>query len=391
MIMKSSPFEFANRLWAFLREELSDQEAEQLQDVVKEYPEIGELMNDLEDKNKISKELAVLEVFDTEKALRKLYLRSGVKRHRLHWFGVIGTVAALVVLISTIFILYRYDEPESDLSLVENRVGGFARVLLQTADGQIYGLDTLVTSIVNQQEVTFDNGEGILNVSEGGSDGLKNQPERKNIVQVPYGGTYILRLQDSTRVYLNSGSSLEFPSLFAKSERRVKISGEVYFEVTHDDKRPFIIEVEDAQIRVLGTSFNVKAYPEEEHIYTTLVEGKVGFTEDSGENRILTPGQQLIFEKRNGKMFVVPVNTQLYTAWKDGLFWFQDTALEDILKIVGRWYDLEIFYVNPEVKDIQYSGKMRMYSAVEDILRKFEKSGEVYFSLKGRTLTVYRK
>ena len=85
------------------------------------------------------------------------------------------------------------------------------------------------------------------------------------------------------------------------------------------------------------------------------------------------------------------VDTRLYTAWKDGLFWFQDMPLEEILKMVGRWFDMEIVYLNPEIKNMRFSGKMKMYSSVEDILRKFEKSNEIAFQRKDNALMVYRK
>lgn len=387
--MKNNPFEFADRLWGFFRQEIPEKEAETVRAEIENSPEIKRLVEDLKNKDKIGEELAVLGSFDTERALRKIHSRNSRLRYPYRHFW--GAVAAVLVLLGSVLWFYKYEVSEPSLPLVEHRAGGFARVLLQTADGEVYGLDTLVKAVVNHRDITFDNGDGVLNVNKMISAAQENKPQGNNVVVVPYGGTYILKLQDSTRVYLNSGSRLEFPSQFAKSERRVKMSGEVYFEVTHNEKRPFIIEVENTEIRVLGTSFNVKAYPEESFIYATLVEGKIGFTKDGGSDRILTPGQQLVFGKQREDLVVQAVNTQLYTAWKDGLFWFRDLSLEDILKIVGRWYDLEIFYVNPEVKDVRYSGKMKMYSAVEDILRKFEKSDEVYFTLKGRTLTVYRK
>ncbi|MDE6452460.1 MAG: DUF4974 domain-containing protein [Odoribacter sp.] len=387
--MRKNPFKTADILWKYLRQELPEQESERFGAYIERIPSLKAIHKELQNKEDIEKELDKFALFDTEKALEKIHRRHryiNTRRFRIRYAGIAAAVAALLgtaVLFPT--------QPEKPTATANGEITAkTVRVVLKTAGGQIYGLDTLSKTVREGQKVAFDNHSGILNVAAlSKEETMPDSPD--NTVEVPCGGTYILCLQDSTKVYLNSGSRLEFPSRFANNERKVKITGEAFFEVVHHADWPFVIELPNGQIRVWGTSFNVKAYPEEEMIFTTLIEGKVSFRQDDRTDLFLQPGEQLSYHKSGGQTELRKVDTRLYTAWKDGLFWFHDMALEDILKIISRWFDIEILYLNPEIKTVHFSGKMKMYSSIEDILRKFEKSNEVAFQLKGRTLTVYRK
>lgn len=388
--MEKNPFEMTRLLWKFLLRELPKQEEVEFEENIERIPALQAIYEELQDKEETEKALSVFAGFDTEKALKKVH-----RRHRsmaFLRFRYVGIAAAVCVLLGTaVFWASRYErmtEITDERMIAERNV----RIVLKTAGGQVYGLDTLSTTIEEGQHVVFANRSGMLNVAELAGDGeVTAEDVQDNVVEVPYGGTYILCLQDSTRVYLNSGSCLEFPSRFASDERRVKISGEAFFEVKHHTEWPFVVSLPEGQIQVWGTSFNVKAYPEEEMIFTTLVEGKVSFHREAGKEMYLQPGEQLGYHKSGGQMALRRVDTRLYTAWKDGLFWFQDMPLEEILKMVGRWFDMEIVYLNPEIKNMRFSGKMKMYSSVEDILRKFEKSNEIAFQRKDNALMVYRK
>ena len=196
-------------------------------------------------------------------------------------------------------------------------------------------------------------------------------------------------LRDGSEVWLRSGTQMRIPKSFSPQNRSVAIEGEAFFSVKKDSVSPFVVRAEDLYVKVLGTSFNVKAYGEDPGIYTTLVEGRVAILHEGKAACELKPGEQSYYNKEVGNVTVREVETDVYTAWKDGMFYFKDMPLGEILKTVARWYDLEVFYVNAGVQGIQYSGKMPMYSSVEDVLRKFEISGDARFVLKGRTLTVY--
>src|SRR5690606_15433617 len=166
----------------------------------------------------------------------------------------------------------------------------------------------------------------------------------QHVLSVPRGGEYRLVLPDGTRVWLNSASEIRYPPKFMGAERLVSIRGEVYFEVAKDSKRPFIVEVADTRIKVLGTAFNVSAYAGDPLMSTTLIEGTIQ-VEHGARNRVLIPGE-LACISPNGDLRVQKTNINSAIAWKNGLFHFEDASLEEIMTRVARWYDIHVTYEN---------------------------------------------
>ena len=153
-----------------------------------------------------------------------------------------------------------------------------------------------------------------------------------------------VRLPDGSIVYLNAASSLTYPTSFAKLKRRnVSLSGEGYFEVAKDKAHPFVVKTANQEVEVLGTHFNINAYPEQATSKTTLVEGKVAIS-DKQKHFILSPNEQAV--TTSGKTHVKHVNADNYTAWRDGKFSFDDKTFEETMSEIGRWYDLDIVYEN---------------------------------------------
>ena len=208
-----------------------------------------------------------------------------------------------------------------------------------------------------------------------------------NTIQVPRGGEYSLTLADGTRVWLNSQSSLRFPVAFRGEERRVQLTGEAYFEVTPGRKR-FIVETKSVAVRVLGTAFDVNAYEDETVIRTTLVRGKVEILAGGKEACVLQPGQQSVVERATGKTGVLQVNTSLYTQWKDGRFVFRDHTLEDIMRTLARWYDMEYEFVDPGLQQQRFYGVINRFEDVKGLLAQFEKTGKVKFEYEGNRVII---
>ena len=152
--------------------------------------------------------------------------------------------------------------------------------------------------------------------------GEKGVQVEYHTIRVPRGGEYNLQLADGTKVYLNAGSSLRYPVRFTGKRREVTLSGEGYFEVAKDSTQPFVVRAGDVDVRVLGTAFNVNAYPEKETVATTLVEGRVQVNYKTGQ-QVIQPGMQLVYDKQNGKVDVSVVDTEVYTSWKDGYYYFK--------------------------------------------------------------------
>lgn len=386
-----NPFKFARELLRYTRGELSKEEEVGIEGVLSEMKGMRELSEELKERERIEKEIRLIEKFDTEKALSKIReKRKGRKLSFIPWVA-----AASVILIGgvSVFLLQEQKKEAGNLPVAERVEPGKATVTLEMASGLKYRLDTLSAVVRNNRaNVDFKNGDGVLKIQEQDADAKKQVTEQDyNTITVPYGGTYSIELCDGTKVYLNSGTVLEFPSRFSGSQREVKLKGEAYFEVARDERKPFIVNVNEMSVKVLGTSFNVKSYVDEPGVYTTLVNGSVAIVRDGQPEKVIKPGEQAYYNKGVGTLSVTEVDVAEFTAWKDGMFYFKDITLEEILRIVSRWYDLDVFYMNQGARSVVYSGKLPMYSSVEDVLRKFELSGEVRFELKGRTLTVLDK
>lgn len=205
----------------------------------------------------------------------------------------------------------------------------------------------------------------------------------KSWIVVPRGGEYQLILPDGTKVWLNSDSKLEFPNTFVGDERRVKLAGEAYFEVAKNKAKPFRVEVDRVEVVVLGTSFNIHAY--DEAVKTTLVEGAVKLNV-AGKAYSLSPGFEANVDQGGVKIVKSDVYEQI--AWKDGRFVFREKRLEEVMSILSRWYDFEIFYQNAAVKDLHFTGNIPRHATINEVLKFLERTHLVHFSVVGRTVIV---
>ncbi|MGE0078273.1 MAG: FecR family protein [Bacteroidales bacterium] len=213
-----------------------------------------------------------------------------------------------------------------------------------------------------------------------------------NRVSIPRGGEYQLTLPDGTKVWLNAGSVIAYPVAFNGDERRVSIKGEAYFEVasaySKDKKKlPFVVAVnQDAEVRVLGTHFNIKAYPGEGAIRTTLLEGSVEVKSiASNKSMLIQPGQQAVVDK-DGALIAKKVNTEEVIAWKNGYFYFDNASLQDVLQQLARWYDVQVLY-DGAIPDRYFTGKIRRNIYLSEALEILEFT-RVNFRIEGKTIIV---
>lgn len=188
-----------------------------------------------------------------------------------------------------------------------------------------------------------------------------------NTIYVPTGQRAQITLQDGTQVWLNAQSTLTYPSRFSRSSRNVELMGEAFFDVAKD-KKPFIVSTQEIDLQVLGTQFNVCAYPNTDYIQTELVEGLLKIVEkrDNGCSTLLKPNEQMIY--RHHKMAISPISTPNYT-WKDGIYSFQDKRLIDVIEKLQLYYDVKIIVDNPEIFNERYTGKFRQSDGIGEILR----------------------
>lgn len=295
--------------------------------------------------------------------------------------------AVLLPLCVGIFWFVSKDRPQEMRTVAVTEIEhGSAKARLELADGRHVELNRDTC-----WELEETGGTKILTIDNvvkyaGGQDSLASRSieVKYNTLIVPRGGEFALELADGTRVWLNAESRLRYPVYFTGNVRKVEMSGEVYFEVAKNEKQPFIVEVNGVAIRVLGTSFNVSAYRKE--VVTTLVEGKVRLTRGE-EHVVLSPDEQAIWS--GGDFEVKRVDARNYMLWKEGIFYFEDVDLETILDDMARWYNVNIFYVNPSLKGKKFSVEIKRYENISEILRRIEQTKRVKFEIKDRTINVY--
>ncbi len=192
-------------------------------------------------------------------------------------------------------------------------------------------------------------------------------------LHVPAGQRLRFTLEDGTSVWLNSRSTLSYPVSFAENERRVVVEGEAFFEVTKDTERPFIVSSQNVEMKVLGTTFNVYSYPETGIIRTSLLEGSllVYYKDEKKKNTLLHPNEQVTFQ--NGGMDVEQISDKGYFLWRDGIYSFYNEPLDNILRKLELYFDIEIVVKDPTIYTWEYTGKFRQRDGIDEILRIINK------------------
>lgn len=219
--------------------------------------------------------------------------------------------------------------------------------------------------------------------------GTEKQEIQYNTLTIPKGAEYHLMLSDGTVVYLNSASSLRYPVAFKGDQRKVELRGEGYFEVKRDVNKPFIVKAVDVEIKVLGTSFGIRAYEDENQVLTTLVEGSVNVRKNQSEV-LLRPSQQAVCMAGVDNIAVQVVNVEHFVGWKSGRFVFDNLRLEDIINRIQKWYDFEVFYQNDELKNLPFSVNIVKYEDFARFFKALERTESVRFEIKGKSVIVKR-
>lgn len=209
-----------------------------------------------------------------------------------------------------------------------------------------------------------------------------------NTLSVPKGCEFSLALADGTRIWVNAGSTLRYPERFAPGKREVFLSGEAYFEVARDTANPFFVKTDRMQLQVLGTSFDISAYPDDPAITTTLLTGSVSQKFESGRQTLLRPSQQSVYTVATGTARLQAADIDAVLAWKNGKFIARDERLEDILQRLSRWYDFQVVYTQPRLKDIRFHIHCERYENVMDILEQVQETYGIRFSEYNGTIYV---
>lgn len=347
------------------------------------------LVERLQDSDYVYAAIEARKRYDYRRAFERLR-RMGRRSRRL-WTLWSAAGAAASILVAVGIYLFPREEVKTEEPMVVAQLEPARKVkaVLVTADGGELSLD----------ERGFSGKEGGITLVAD-SVGLQYEAEAVmekkdtliyNTLIVPRGGVYHLTLTDGTEVWLNSDSRLRYPVNFTGDTREVFLTGEAYLNVTRNEEQPFIVTTDAGSVRVLGTEFNVKYYPEEENVAATLVTGSISFSNETVKDERLTPGHQLVFETLSGKVSVRKVNVTHYVSWREDKMAFHNEPLGDIMRILSRWFDVEVMYRDEYLKELLYTGNLDKYDDIETFLHLFELGGSAAFDTWDNMVVVRQK
>ncbi len=375
---------------------LAQQEEEELNTWKKE-PDNIDLYRDFISRNEIEKRKKFLSKIDVDVEWYRFIdsveneQMDNLRRKQTRLLTMIASSAAAIVLAVLLFTgKYSLNKPVS-ISIAEAPAiaPGTQNAQLILSNGDIIELDNYKQEIIKDHEVDINNVDGELEYKK---ISQQAQKEVKNTLRIPRGGEYKLKLSDGTTVWLNSESKLIYPIYFIGDKRIVELSGEAYFNVTSNPDKPFIVISGNQSVKVIGTCFNIKAYPEENITQTTLVEGKVEVKikiNDKEEIQNLMPDDQSINNYSDSTIEVRKVKTYDYTSWKDGRMVFNNETLESLMVRLSRWYDIPVDFQATDSKKRRFTGDFERYSDLNDILRILQAETSVNIELsKDNTLII---
>ncbi len=324
-------------------------------------------------------ELKSFKKFDTKAAWKKTKQKK--KKTKSLTLSNFFKYAAILVLPLVVLTTVKYG---SKSKIANNFVVAKAETfpILITENGEKIELNDQINSSF-KEHVKLNSKKNVLVYSN-----FKSKVEKLvyNKVIVPKGGTFRLKLADGSLITLNSETEFKYPVNFAGSTREVFLKGEAYFDVAHNNEKPFILHAGDVDVSVLGTSFNVSAYDFED-VFTTLVEGSVKIKSNL-ENVLLKPGFCSVFSKENKKITTSQVDVNLYCLWKDGKIKFKSERLEDLLVKLKRWYSFDFKFENEKLKNYQFTGLFEKNQPIEDLFTKIEATTNIEFVINKNLITI---
>lgn len=315
---------------------------------------------------------------------------------RLHRWSAIAAAAVVLITLSAGLFFYKYRNV-SAYSVSSTKpviVPGSNSATLTLANGKVIDLtDAQAGSVGSQAGIHITKtADGQLVYSIEGAKTAENEDQDLyNTITTPKGGQYQIRLPDGSKVWLNAASSLKYSAhINSSKERKVALNGEAYFEIAKMDHKPFIVLTMQQEVTVLGTHFNVKSYADDQSTKTTLLEGLVEVKANmKGVLAIkLKPGQQSELSVNGIKVFAVDVEDEI--DWKNGDFVFKDENLENMMRKISRWYDVQIVYQEDVPKNITLEGVVSRSKSITEVLSIIESTGKVHFKIEGRKIIVLK-
>lgn len=339
------------------------------------------------DEKRLERELSLWKSIDPNKAYAEWATGTGGrKKGRLRRVLGWSAAAAIIVSVSVIGLIGRKTAPSSTVAnIVKPVLPGRNTATLTLSNGRQILLDSVGNGELATQGSAQLTKTDSKSISYSVSDRQNIEDIVYNILNTPRAGQYQLVLPDGTHVWLNNLSSIRYPTTFSGKDRTVELSGEAYFEIAKDAAKPFFVKVKGGTVEVLGTSFNVTAYEEENNVRTTLISGAVRV--EAGQVSVqLKPDEQASFSGTNGLKVIKGVPSQDIISWKNGFFYFGRASLPEVMSQLARWYDVDIVYQG-KVPDFEFAGKIDRNIPLNELLSFFDKN-QVHFHLEGRKIIV---
>ncbi len=372
-------FRAAYLISQFIQEIISEEEEEELDLWMQQSERNMQIFEDLTDESMTRDFMKWYAERNTERSLQEVKQRLQFTRpSKVIPLRRYAAAACVVLLLGTGIYYFGFRDNGSTVTSTGTETAdilpGKASATLTLADGKKIDLTNLRDTIINR-EVRIENGVVVYS-------NTVSEPEMHEI-SIPRKGFYELVLPDGSKAWINSSSSIRYPSRFNGNERRVTVTGETYFEVAKDAVHPFIVSVDGVDITALGTAFNVNAYPNEDGLRITLTEGKINVNA-SQRNEQLLPGQQIII--RPGEWDIRTVDSSPIIAWTKNQFQLKNTSIEEVMRMAERWYDAKIVY-KEKVTD-HFTGTIDRNVPISQLLKLLEATGQVHFQIEGETIIV---
>ncbi|MBU0695099.1 MAG: DUF4974 domain-containing protein [Bacteroidetes bacterium] len=386
-------FLVADLIAGYLKSTLNEEQKEALSKWIKESDAHHKIFMELIDEQKVQDSLKQYTFYDAEKALLKFKSeRESIKltpRPIVLWYKI-ALVASIICILS--FGIWSYLSQRHPKQIVTKSqidvVPGGNKAILTLANGKKIILDSSSNGeIAKEGGVIITKTKGGRVIYDLSHQNNFNEVVAYNTISTPRGGQYQVILPDGSQAWLNAASSIHFPTVFKSNERKVEITGEVYFEVSKDKTKPFRVMTGDQMVEVLGTHFNVMAYADEKATVTTLLEGSVKVS-NSKNQVLLKPNQEATLHRDNQNFAVKDADAESAVMWKNGYFLFNDESLESIMRKISRWYNVEVVYKG-DVAQKTFGGTISRFKNLSELLEVLQATGSVHFKIEeGRIIAM---
>lgn len=389
----------ATLLTSYYKKCLDEDEKQELEAYCSQIPELRAVLQRLDDENAVRRDVDYFNESDPEihlpvvlEKIRTPVEHNPSKTRALLWLKRAGAVAAVLLAVAGIYQALQPAAEKKALTVnSERKISSSGRhVILTLFDGQEISLDDAANGQIWKKDGITVMKTGAGNASYKTDTSAGDSQQRFNTLTVPYGNLFALTLPDGTKVWLNTKSTLTFPSAFHGGRRNVRLNGEAYLEVAQNDQQPFFLTVgpegNEQTIEVLGTSFNITAYANEQHTETTLLSGKIRVVREN-DTAVLTAGDQLISGQQREWLVQKAINTSNTVEWKEGRFNFTGNDIYQALRQLERWYDIQT-EVRGWVSDRKFM-TTAPHQPLGDLLDVLSRKGaDFHYKFEGRKLIV---